>query len=177
MGFFKKEITIKVWILSIIVGAILVSVANHGNQSRKEGEMSVKALWTEQRERDSKTYQAEYDRLVNYIEEEKQKQAEHLVKLKEGYNNEIEHINATNKRLANDSLRFPAPTVCKQPADSSGETPAEGAATYEGGIAGTIALPEFITRDLRQLMEKADRIVASCRVDQKFIDDNGLREE
>lgn len=101
-----------------------------------------------------------------------QKYQQDLTKQKKGYSDEIERIKRRHGELSGAGLRVPR-TIC----DGFARTTEAGSGKEGGAAAGTIALPEQVERDLRELMAQADRAVAGCRSDEQFIDENGFREK
>lgn len=99
-------------------------------------------------------------------------QARQYAALKKGHRDEIEHIKRTAADVAAGGLRLP-PSTC---AGAAAAAKAEGSTGSAAGAAAPIFLPQRITADLLALMEKADTIVAGCRVGQKFIIENGFKE-
>ena len=99
--------------------------------------------------------------------------AKELAAQKKGYTDEIALIKRRSGELSGNGLRVPK-TICDgftRAAEASGSKGSNDA------IAGTVALPESVERDLRQLMEEADTAIAGCRQAQKFIRDNGFEEK
>jgi len=90
--------------------------------------------------------------------------------LKDDHAKEIAQIRT---RVAADStyrLRLPA-SVCSGFAKGAEAQSTSGSDT---ATAGTVALPDEVTRNLRDLMVEADTVTAGCRAAQKFIIENGM---
>lgn len=85
---------------------------------------------------------------------------------------ELAAIRAAYERPAT-RLRITS-AVCNQPAAA---TEADNASRTDAPIAGTVALPESIERDLRKLARDADEVTATARALQEFAKTSGCYEE
>lgn len=90
--------------------------------------------------------------------------------LKDDHAKEIAQIRTRAGADSTYRLRLPA-TVCSQFAAG---TKAQGTSGSDAAATGTVALPDEITRNLRELMVEADMVVANCRTTQKFVIENKL---
>lgn len=151
------------------VVVLLLGVFAFGYHSN-HGAEHVQAAWDKEKaERLAADNRAVFER-IRANERAAEQQDVERQQLKKGYENEIAKIRATADRAASVGLRIPA-SVCSGLASTAQAKSASGG---NDRIAGTVELPESIARDIQAEAERADKIVASCRVAQKFIQDNGF---
>lgn len=159
--------------LAIILTAGIV-IWMYGNSQYRQGEAAVQAKWDAERaqvERDTAAAQAKREAENAALAEAHRKE---MNAQRKKYEDEIAR---NNRRFADDAarrLRLPATVCTDRPA---GPPAAEGTEGGDAAAAGTIALPDDVARNLRQLAAEADAIVASCRQAQDFIRQHGLEEK
>lgn len=151
----------------VAVIALVLSIFGYGYHT---GSGHVQAKWDEAKvAQQAAEKQAVMTRLAENAKVAEQHQTE-VQTLKKGHANEIAQVRAAAARATAGGLRINA-AVC------NGFTPAAKADSASGsheGTSGTGVLPEPYARNIIELMQHADEIVASCRVAQKFITDNGM---
>lgn len=173
-----KLIDVKVWLFCAIILLAGIAVWQYGNYRERQGERRVQGRFdTFKQEVKTATDRAiERRRVENEIATEVHKKQ--LSAQKEGFKDEVSKIQGRyNADLADATRRLRIPAAPGDCAGSAGEAKAESGQGSNDAPPGTVALPEETERDLRSLMAEADRIVASCRVGQQFIKDNGFEEK
>lgn len=156
-------------IKGVAVSLILLGTFAAGYHSNKQAD-KVRAEWATER---AKNLAAEHDAVLLRLAENQavaKKQEANKQKLKKGYTDEIQLVDDAAGAARSVGLRINA-SAC---AAFAGTAEARGADGSDGAAAGTGALPEPYSRNLVELMREADAIVASCRVAQQFILDNGM---
>lgn len=147
-------------ILALVLG---IFAAGH-----RFGAQGVQAAWDKERaERVAADNAAILSRVKNN-ERIAEQQALDNDRIRKGYEDEIARIRADRARAP--GLRVTA-DVCT---GLAGAAKTEGTGGSDAAVTGTIALPAQVDRDLRQLMEEADEVVAGCRAAQDFIVTNGM---
>ncbi|MES2072332.1 MAG: hypothetical protein V4488_18385 [Pseudomonadota bacterium] len=137
-----------------------------------QGRAEVQAKWDKsERERAEAEKSALLARVKNN-ERIAEQQALDQRRIRKDVNNEVGQIHAAYDRSHHAAgLRLPA-YVCGAGATTAAET--ASAAGSDASVAASIALPPALERDLQDLMQEADTIVANCRATQQFIRLNGM---
>lgn len=168
-----RSISPKTWLFLGIILALGIGLWWYGDSQYDRGAAAVQAEWDHDAEERRKSAEAAIRHRETENELLKADQQKRLAAQKRKYADEIAAIKRRRDELLGERLRLPE-TVC---AGSAGKTEAEGTVRGVGDLAGTVALPESVERDLRELMEHADTIVAACRQAQQFITENGFEEQ
>lgn len=150
----------------LVAAAALAAVFFSYEMGEKAGRNQVQQAWgAAQLQRKTEETQAIWSRVKNN-EREREQQALNEKKQKENYDSEINRIRTAY--AGTHSLRIKAEHIC------AGFAPATQTKTTSGGneaLAGTIALPDEIAKNLWQLVRDADELLAQCRMAQQFIRD------
>lgn len=155
---------------ALLITALFAAGAYGGGylHGRVDGGNAVQADWDHaEAERLREEKQAVLDRIHDNLQA-KAKQDADRQRLKKGHADEIAQIHATYN--ASRGLRINA-NIC---AGFTEGTEADGASGSDDRTTNTRLLPEPYAGNLEELMLKADKIVASCRVGQQFLVENGM---
>ncbi len=155
----------------VLAGLLVSGLWGLQRRGQLQGRAEVQAKWDkESRERAEAEKSALLSRVKNN-ERIAEQQALDQQRIKKDVNNELGQIHiAYDSRRGASSLRIPA-SVCGGPAAAAKTT---GAAGSDAAAAATVALPAEIERNLQDLMQEADTVVATCRATQQFIRLNGM---
>lgn len=172
---FFRLIPTKVWAFLAIILLVGIGLWMYGNWRYEQGASAVRQEWDAdilamEREHTKALEQRAAENLA--LQETHLKQ---LAEMKGTHANEIARIRHRHGELLGTGLRLPA-SLCPGSA-AAGSPQAEGGKGGDGAVAGTVVLPEQVTRNLRQLMAEAETIVAGCRVGQGFLKQHGFVEE
>lgn len=161
-------------LIAILALLALLTAGLWGVQQRGlvQGRAEVQARWDkERRERAEAEKSALLTRMKNN-ERIAEQQALDRQRIRKDVNNEVSQIQVAYDRRHGDApgLRLPA-SVCHGLA-SAAET--ASAARSNATLAAAIALPPALERNLQDLMQEADIVVANCRAAQQFIKSTGM---
>lgn len=144
---------------------------------RVEGRAEVQEKW----DKETKARKAAEDAaLVKRVADNiKEKADQEKLKAKEKENHETaiavltQNLAAAKRDIAaRGGLRIPRPAGgCEGPAAS---TEAGSTAGSDSATAGTVALPDEITRNLLDLVDEADKVTEQARTCKAFVEDNGM---
>ncbi|WP_422972981.1 hypothetical protein [Undibacterium sp. TC9W] len=133
-----------------------------------EGKAEVQQKWDADKLARSQAETAATLSRVKNNERIAEQQALDNEKIKKGHDDEIASIRVANANPVR--LRI-SDSICRGFASA---TKAQSAGSGDAALAGTLALPEALERNLQDLIQEADTIVASCRAAQSFIRTNGM---
>lgn len=164
---FLSAIPTKVWIAFAIIAAVAGSVWMYGSSRYEQGVTDEQIRVSEAHAEEIAKREEENKKLSLFYEE-----AMEIQRME--YRDEINQVELALAAANNKRLRVPAPHCS---AVAAGQAEANSPEGGDDPTAGTVLLPEQVDRDLRELMAEAERIVAACRVGQKFIRDNKFEEK
>lgn len=152
-----------------------IAIHEYGVRQYDAGAHAMKEKWDADRVAQEREYNAELFKRAEENTRLADDYRKKLVMQKKEYADEIAEIDKRSSELAAAGLRLPATICATQTAPGKAETDRPGGSG--AGAAATVLLPKRTELDLRALMEKADKIVAGCRVGQGFIKGNGFTEQ
>ncbi|WP_394780578.1 hypothetical protein [Undibacterium sp.] len=167
MSFYARLIAVL-----LLLGALSAVMWGMQRRGQQQGRAEVQAKW----DKDSRDRaEAEKSALLVWVKNNEriaEQQALDGQRITKDTNNELSQIGAAydGSRHTDAGLRVTA-GICRglAPAANTASAAASDAAT-----AATVALPAEIERNLQNLMQEADTIVAGCRATQQFIRVNGM---
>ncbi len=159
----------KLLLLVALVVALIGVMWDLQHRGLVQGRAEVQAKWNQEKRELAEAEKAALLSRIKNNERIAEQQALDNEKIKKGHKDEIAAISAANAHRT--GLRVPA-SICGGSAAAAQTSSAPGS---DATATGTIALPPAIDRDLQDLMEEADQVVASCRSTQQFVILNGFK--
>ena len=154
--------------IAALLAGLFAGIGYIHHKGVTEGKAEVQQKWDADKLARSQAETAATLSRVKNNERIAEQQALDNAKIKKGHDDEIAAIRAANASPYR--LRIPD-SVCRGFASA---TPAQSPGVGNAPFAGTLALPEALERNLQDLIQEADTIVASCRAAQSFIRNNGM---
>ncbi len=159
---------VKLIALVALLAALIASLWGFQHAGVSQGRAEVQAKWDKEKREQAEADKAALFTRIKNNERIAEQQALNDERIRNENKVEIAAIRAAYARPA--GLRLPA-SGCS---GSAAGVEAESASGGNAAFARTVALPPAIERDLQELMQEADIVVANCRATQSFIRVNRL---
>ncbi|MFZ6734757.1 hypothetical protein ACO0LG_22730 [Undibacterium sp. Ji42W] len=155
-------------VLAALLAGLWAGVGYIHHQGLVEGKKEVQQEWDADKLAKSQAETAATLSRVKNNERIAEQQALDNAKIKKGHDDEMAAVRAANASPYR--LRV-SDSICRGFASATNtQSPGVGNAP----ATGTLALPEALERNLQDLIQEADTMLASCRAAQSFIRSNGM---